>query len=1043
MALKINIIDRMRIILRALLGLLVTSALAAQTTPPLGITDKTPELKAFVNARIYVTPDRVVDSATLVIDRGKIVAVGRKVTIPDGAVVIDLEGESIYPGFVDPFSEFGLKSSPEPERRRRGEPPVYEASRIGCNSWNNAIHAERNWVEHFQPDSNTASDFLKLGFTTVQSIDRDGIFRGRGFVVSLGEGLPNDLVVRPHSWHFLSFDKGSSQQEYPTSQMGAIALIRQTLLDADWYARAHAAHQKNPKQEKPETNLALEALQTVTGETVIFETDDCLSLLRADRIAREFGFNIVHVGSGFEFEGIEGIRAAGRTVIVPVNFPEAPELTSLGDEVDVSLQTLRRWDWAPSNPAILEQNKVRFAFTTDGLEKKEDFFANLRRAIKRGLSEKTALAALTTVPAEVCGVSHLLGSIEPGKLADFVVCNGNIFDERTAICAVYTQGRKTEFVPFDEVIFAGYYTGELLGKSVALKIKDESHGTERRISGKLKSNMIGVEWKDASHDRDLLSFSIALDSLGSAGVARFALRKEGDRLSGRVAFADGRWQTWSASGAEQPMTDTTAGQNNAEFKDHEEEREDKSKAPDTLTAHLTHPNMAYGFETLPQHENVLVRNATIWTSDSLGILDNADLLVKGGRIEAVGHNLKAPSGYRVIDATGKHITAGIIDEHSHMCLSGDINEGSDAISSEVRVSDIIEPNDISVYRSLAGGVTAARVLHGSANPIGGQAQIIKLRWGGASEEMKFTQAPPSIKFALGENVKQSGWGDQFSIRYPQTRMGVETIMRDAFQTAREYEAEWTNYNALDLKSRERTIPPRRNLRLEPLVEVLHSRMFITCHAYVQSEILMMMQLAADYGITISTFGHILEGYKVADEMAKYKVGGGSAPDWWAYKFEVYDAIPQNPGLMHQRGVLVSINSDSPQLQRLLNQAAAKSVMYTGMSQKDALNMVTINPARQLKADQYIGSLKAGKDADFVIWSGNPLSVYSHPEQTWIDGKKYFDVEDDARLRAQVDEEKNKLIQKILSQPGKKKDWDEHKRGSGRPHENGAGNENTY
>ena len=219
-------------------------------------------------------------------------------------------------------------------------------------------------------------------------------------------------------------------------------------------------------------------------------------------------------------------------------------------------------------------------------------------------------------------------------------------------------------------------------------------------------------------------------------------------------------------------------------------------------------------------------------------------------------------------------------------------------------------------------------------------------------------------------------------------------------------------------------------------------MFITCHAYVQSEILMMMQLAADYGIKIATFAHILEGYKVADEMAKYQAGGGSAPDWWAYKFEVYDAIPQNPGLLNERGVLVSVNSDSPQLQRLLNQAAAKSVMYTGMSQKDALNMVTINPARQLKADQYIGSLKVGKDADFVIWSGHPLSAYSHAEQTWIDGKKYFDIEDDARLRAQVDEEKNKLIQRVLLQPEEKEEDCDHKRGGSRPHEKGAGDENT-
>jgi len=1013
-------IDHMRIIQRALLGLLVTSALAAQTTPPLGITDKTPELKAFTNARIYVTPDQVVDSAMLVIDRGKIIAVGRKVTIPDGAVVIDLEGKSIYPGFVDPFAEYGLKSVPESERRRYGEPPVYEATRIGCNAWNNAIHAEENWVGQFQPDRKTADNLLKLGFTTVQSVHRDGVFRGRGFVVSLGDGLPNDLVIRPHSWHFLSFNKGSSKQEYPTSQMGAIALIRQTFLDVDWYCQAHAAHRKNPKQEKLETNLALEALQTVIGETVVFETDDCLALLRADRLARELGFDVVHVGSGLEFEKIDEIKAIGHSIILPVAFPKPPELTSLGDEVDVSLATLRRWDWAPSNPAILEQNKIRFALTTAGLENKDDFFANVRRAIKRGLSEKTALAALTTVPAEICGVADLLGSLESGKLADFVVCNGNIFDEKTAVYAVYTHGRKTEFIPFDEVSFAGYYTGRLLDKPVALKITDEGHGTARAISGELKSDSVKAELQNTSHDRDLLSFSVALDSLGGAGVARFALRKAGDRLSGRVAFADGRWNAWDVTWAVEPTADTTAGQDSTKNKDTVQGKEEEPKAPDTPIARLTHPNMAYGFESLPQRENVFVRNATIWTSDSLGVLANADLLINDGRIEAVGRNLKAPSGCRIIDATGKHVTAGIIDEHSHMCISDDVNEGSDAISSEVRISDVIEPEDINTYRSLAGGVTAARLLHGSANPIGGQAQIIKLRWGATSEEMKFTQAPPSIKFALGENVKQSDWGDQFRTRYPQSRLGVETTIRDAFQTAREYEAEWNRYNALDRKTRESTIPPRRNLRLEALVEVLNSRAYITCHSYVQSEVLMLMRLAEEYGIRIAVFTHILEGYKIADEMARHGAGGGSIPDWWAYKFETYDAIPQSPGLMHERGVLVSINSDSPHLQRLLNQAAAKSVMYTGMSEEDALNMVTINPARQLKADRHIGSIKIGKDADFVIWSGNPLSAYSHPEQTWIDGKKYFDIEDDARLRVQVSEEKNKLIQKILSPTGAKK-----------------------
>jgi len=250
-------IPTMKKLLRAVVGLLMAGSLTAQTTPPLGIIDKTPELKAFTNARIHTSPEQVIDSATLVIDRGKIIAVGRRVTVPGGATVIDLEGKTIYPGFIEPFAEYGLEAVPSPPRQpHRGQPLIYEATRIGCNAWNDAIHAEENWVNRFQPDAQAADELLQLGFTCVQSAHLDGIFRGRGFVTSLGEGLPNDLVIRARSWHFLSFDKGTSRQEYPSSVMGAMALIRQALLDADWYRRAHEAHQKNPKQERPEVNLS-------------------------------------------------------------------------------------------------------------------------------------------------------------------------------------------------------------------------------------------------------------------------------------------------------------------------------------------------------------------------------------------------------------------------------------------------------------------------------------------------------------------------------------------------------------------------------------------------------------------------------------------------------------------------------------------------------------------------------------------------------------------------------------------------------------------
>ncbi len=992
----------------------------AHTTPDRGIIDKTPELKAFTNARIVVSPENTIEDAVLVIDKGKVVKVGTNINVPAGATVIDLSGKTIYPGFVEPYTEYGLKSIPEPKReRRRGQPPIYDAIRIGGNAWNGAIHAEQNWVDMFQPDSKASESFIELGYTTVQSANLDGIFRGRSFVTSLGEGLPNDLVIRPYSWHFLSFDKGNSKQEYPESQMGAIALIRQTLLDLEWY-----------RHSKTEFNAAMEALETINtahSERVVFATPDKLAMLRADLIAREFALNIQLLGCGQEFERMAEIKATGRPIILPVNFAEAPELKTFGDEIDVSLTALRRWDWEPSNPALLDENGVRFAFTTHGLKDKGDLMPNIRRAIKRGLSKKMALAALTIIPAQLCGVDGQVGSIKGGKLADFIVTNGDLFDKKTQIFAVYTNGQKHEYIPFDKTDFGGYFVGLIDDHEVGLKFKDEGFGDKREVSGVFKSGKTKIDLNSVSVAANQITFSASLDDLGLRGVARFALRKKGDDLAGRVALADGSWLAWNATKGEEPIEpadesdSATTDSTDAKSPDDEADKAEEEDAalPDTVIARLTYPNMGLGVETLPQPENVLVKNGTVWTSEDAGILENTDLLIKDGRIEAIGKDLSAPSGYRVIDAAGKHVTAGVVDEHSHVCITGDVNEGTEAITSEVRIPDVIRSDDVAMYRSLAGGCTTTRTIHGSANPIGGQAQILKFRWGSPPEAMKFAEAPPSIKFALGENVKQSNWGDNMTTRYPQTRMGVETIIRDAFQAAKEYEDDWAVYNALGKREREKTVPPRRNLRLEALVDVLNEQMYITCHAYVQTEILMLMRLAEDFGFTIRTFIHILEGYKVADEMARHGAMGASIPDWWAYKFEVYDAIPHGPGIMNEHGVVVSINSDSQNLQRRLNQEAAKSVMYAGMSQEDAWKMVTINPAIQLKAEDVIGSLKVGKHADFVIWNGNPLSIYSHPEQTWVDGTKYFDIDDDLARRASIAEEKSKLIQKILDRPSKK------------------------
>jgi N-acetylglucosamine-6-phosphate deacetylase len=409
-----------------------------------------------------------------------------------------------------------------------------------------------------------------------------------------------------------------------------------------------------------------------------------------------------------------------------------------------------------------------------------------------------------------------------------------------------------------------------------------------------------------------------------------------------------------------------------------------------------------------QPAHVLVRNATVWTCGPQGILEGADVLVERGKIVRVGKGLSAPGDALVIDAQGKHVTPGLIDCHSHTAITGGVNEGTHNITAEVRVQDVVDPRDGNLYRQLAGGLTAANLLHGSANAIGGQNCVIKLRYGEDPEGLKMKGAKPGIKFALGENPKQSNWGPQNNSRYPQTRSGVEQLIRERFLAARDYMKARDAWRS----GRRKGLPPRRDLQLDAIAEVLRGERLVHCHAYRADEILMLIRLADEFGFTIGTFQHVLEGYKVADEIAAHGAGASSFSDWWAYKFEVYDAIPYNGAIMWDRGVVVSFNSDNDELATRLNQEAAKAVKYGGVPEEEALKFVTLNAAKQLAVADRVGSLEPGKDADFVVWSGNPLSTYTVCEQTWVDGKKYFDREADIAGREALAAERKALIEKI-------------------------------
>jgi len=416
---------------------------------------------------------------------------------------------------------------------------------------------------------------------------------------------------------------------------------------------------------------------------------------------------------------------------------------------------------------------------------------------------------------------------------------------------------------------------------------------------------------------------------------------------------------------------------------------------------------------------ILIQNATIMTVTH-GTIEHGSVLIKDGKIAEVGKSIKAPKDAQVFDAAGEYVIPGIIDCHSHIAIDGSVNEGSISVSSMADTADVLNPDDIDIYRDLAGGVTVANILHGSANPIGGQTIVIKLRWGQPASKLPFEGAVPGIKFALGENPKRSN----FSVpgqpkRYPATRMGVEETIRTAFAKARDYKKTWDDYDKKLAAGDKNAIPPRRDLQLDPLVEVLEGKRYVHAHCYREDEILMLLRVAKEFGFKVRTLQHVLEGYKVADEIAASGAGASTFSDWWAYKVEAYDAIPYNAALMTHRGVIVSINSDDAEEATHLNQEAAKTIKYGGLSHDEALRLVTLNPAIQLGIDKRVGSIDVGKDADLVIYNHDPLSAYAVVQKTLIDGHVYFDRQRDIAERPARDKEKKELMEKEKKSEEKK------------------------
>lgn len=1152
---------------------------------------------ALVGANVQISPDRLIERGVVVMRGDRITAVlDTDAAAPLGAEAIDLRGKWIYPGLIDASVEV---DAPRPDAESAGV------------HWSLRVMPQRSALDGDGLSKGQRESLRKQGIVAAHIVPKGGVFRGQTAVVSTAAVPAEQSARRPQVYRAglaqtVVMETGGTVGDrlrwgdYPDSQMGAIALIRQTLLDAQYRkARVEGGLEGGAS--------ALDAL--AKDQPLFFAVDDELETLRVGKIAREMGRKWIVRGNGTEFARLDAIAKekdrAG--LVVPVNFPETPNVASLGEAMYVNLRDLMTWEQAPTNPARLFKAGVPVAITGAGLKDISRLHERVRTAVRHGLSERDALASLTTIPAAMLGVDAQLGTIEVGKRASVIVTDKPLTARGMSVLETWVDGSREEIKP-DRSSLAGLYMLTLPVDVApktdakpdarpeaktdapvdtwALQIDDkggvkvlrwqraeEKPAEPRKPEEKPAADgapaqpdakpaapaekapdaaagnapekpaapvykLVTGEAKNEQVDQSRLSFTLEFEPFAKARPGVWSLsglvtardkagmageiRGDGRRADGtsfvwsatrdpRSAWL-GTWRVIENDGKAMPAPETGSRQVRIEIAPEqaglsakvlfagfdradamkvdalEAENESfdgtmlsfdhhlkvfKSEArsfdrvtledpsgkarlrgvsaireagkPDEPHAYVAardegepeprvdvpselpgKPFGPYAMKEYPKQESVALINATIWTSGPEGTFQGA-LLMSNGKIDrVVKGKVEVPTGFRVIDCTGKHITPGIIDCHSHTGISKGVNEAGQAVTAEVRIGDVTDPDTVSWYRQLAAGVTTVNNLHGSANAIGGQNQVNKNRWGAAHpDDLHFAGAIPGIKFALGENPKQSNWGDANNWRYPQTRMGVEAIIRDRFTQAKQYDAAKAAAKeagkVIGADGKTKPVPFRVDLELEAVAEILRGERLVHCHSYRQDEILMLARVAQEFGFKIGTYQHILEGYKVAEAVRDFSGGGSGFADWWGYKVEVQDAIPQAGPIMHEQGVVVSFNSDSDEMARRMNVEAAKAHKYAilkdgtfSVSKDEALQFVTLNPAKQLRIDKQTGSLQEGKDADVVVWNGEPLSTASFVERTFVDGRELWSRQKDAELRAANDRERLRLVQKILS-----------------------------
>ncbi|HET8547732.1 MAG TPA: amidohydrolase family protein [Bryobacteraceae bacterium] len=872
---------------------------------------------AITNARVVTGPEKTIERGVIVLRNGLIEAVGESVAIPADARVFDANGITVYPGLIDGATHYGFPAAARTTSTTPAEstPAPASPSRTTAATTPEDIAAPHRYLRPKAAGINAdvaAAARMTLpnepdarrnqGFTTVLAVPRDGHWQGTSALVNLaGTSLPEAVVAAPVAMHVSLSTAGFGRtRSYPTSLMGAIAALRQSLINAQQYREALKLYEQSGRRGlvRPAFDRASAALLPVLDGTipVVFTADTEEEIRRVLRFADEFRLRPIIAGGREAWKAAEELKARDIPVLVRASL--TARMTGIAPDAEAP-RTATETREAEANPGLLEKAGVRFALVSADWERPSDFFTRVRYAIDRGLSRAAALRAVTLGPAEILGAGQQLGTIEPDKIANLTLLDGPLFEPRTRVKATVIDG---QFY---------YPTATPPQRGVASAAKPAAAAPEAR--------------KPPGPTPD--------DPTPSAPA--------------EVATVDDGTSTAR-----------------------------KPPVPE------------------PAPKDLVIRNATILTVTN-GTIENGSVWVQDGKIRAVGRTVSAPEDAKVIDGSGRFVMPGIIDSHSHAAIDGGVNESGPSVTAQVRVSDVLDPQDVNLYRHAAGGTTTLNILHGSANAIGGQNATVKVKYGRRVEDLLFPGVPRGIKMALGENPKRSNFTP--GSRYPATRMGVENVIRESFKAAREYAREWATYREPAGRG-EKVMAPEQNLTLETLADVLAGKVLVHAHCYRADEISMLLDLADEFGFRIRSLQHVLEGYKVAEKIRRHGAGASTFADMWGYKMEAFDGTPYNAALLVRAGVRTAINSDSSERARRLYQDAAKAMKYGGISENEAMRLITTEPAWMLGIEKRVGAIEPGMDADLAVFNAHPFSPYARVEMTIVDGQVVFDRERDLKHR---------------------------------------------